>query len=57
MEKHANLYYLFLDDEKKNQIPENRNTEIRKSIALYYNALKPPLKTKDRPKKKFKDGF
>lgn len=57
MEKHANLYYLFLDDEKKNQIPENRNAEIRKSIALYYNDLKPPLKTKDRPKKKIKDGF
>ena len=52
MKKHANLYYLFLDDEKKNQIPENRNTEIRKSIALFYAAMKPPLKTDDKQKSK-----
>lgn len=42
MQKHYNLYYLFLDDREQHPIPDDRNTAIRKNIEEIYEKIKPP---------------
>ena len=42
MKKHYNLYYLFLEDQLRNPMRENRREEIRRIIECFYKATRPP---------------
>lgn len=42
MQKHYNIYYLFLEDKEKKNLPEDRNTLIQKDIEDFYKKIKPP---------------
>ena len=42
MEKHYNIYYLFLEDRERNILPERRYEEIRQVLEAFYGKSKPP---------------
>lgn len=42
MQKHYNLYYLFLEDREQNPMSVDRNLEIRKNVEIFYKEMKPP---------------
>ena len=42
MPEHRNLYYLFLEEQQQNLMPEDRNREIRKNLENYFKKIKPP---------------
>lgn len=39
---HYNIYYLFLEDQKKHPLSEQVREAIRKNIEKYFKKLKPP---------------
>lgn len=62
MTKHSNVYYLFLEDQKKNPIDVAANERIRKNIEKFYWEIKPPWKSeplrgvKDEKSKENEEG-
>ena len=42
MQKHYNIYYLFLDDKEKHPIPKDTKEQILKNIEKFYQKIKPP---------------
>lgn len=40
MKEHFNLYYLFLEDKKKNPMPKNRRDEIREELISLFSKNK-----------------
>ena len=42
MAEHFVLYYLFLEDQRANPMPEDRNRQVRKNIEKFYQKIKPP---------------
>ena len=42
MKAHYNIYYLFLEDQKKHPLSEQVREAIRKNIEKYFKKLKPP---------------
>ena len=47
MQGHYNIYYLFLEDKKKNPMSEDKINEVRENIEKYYEELKPPWSVLD----------
>lgn len=46
LSKHCNLYYLFLEDQRLNPMPEETVLRIRKNIENFYEKIKPPWNSK-----------
>lgn len=42
MKEHYNLYYIFLEDMRRNPMSEERSAQIRKNLENYYKKIKPP---------------
>lgn len=43
--RHYNLYYLFLEDQQKHPIPEDKCLQIRNNLENFYKKIKPPWKS------------
>lgn len=42
MDKHYNLYYIFLEDKAKNPMNPKRFSEMQKFFENFYKSIKPP---------------
>ena len=61
MDGHYNLYKLFLEDKRKNPMPEQKVMNIRKNLEKFFKTLKPPeisqpliITTGEEPQKKLR---
>ena len=44
MDKHKNLYYIFLEDQQRNPMDQEAKERIQKNIEKIYQKIKPPWK-------------
>lgn len=52
MTRHANLYYLFLEDREANPIRADKNERVRQNVENFYKALISQQKGKNAENKK-----
>ncbi len=56
MTRHANLYFLFLEDREANPIQADKNEIIRQNVENFYKTLISQQKCKNTENKKIRKG-